>query len=67
MDECACKLCNRNFKNLAGLVRHLCRTHGYDLNDGYEDIEGAVDIIDKNGDKSIWEIPKVFQKNGVFQ
>jgi hypothetical protein len=25
----------------------------------------AMDVIDKNGDESIWEIPKVFQKNGV--
>jgi hypothetical protein len=25
----------------------------------------AIDIIDKNGDESIWEIPKVFKKNGT--
>jgi len=27
--------------------------------------ECAMDIIDKNSDESIWEIPKVFQKKGV--
>jgi hypothetical protein len=28
-------------------------------------LENSMDIIEKNGDESIWEIPKIFQKNGV--